>query len=291
MPAGQPFTSLCEQLARPPLAGRADLHVHTTASDGSYTPAQIVDLAKRSGLSAVAITDHDILDGIEPARRAAVGQVEVIAGVEISAEFRGRELHLLAYFVTPDDAGLSNALASLRQGRIDRFREMVDRLSAVGVRLPAEPLASMNGSAALGRRHLAEMLVRAGRAESVRHAFHRYLGDGGRISVPKRRLPVAEAIALVRNAGGVASWAHPNYDCTEESLRALRELGLQAVEADFPSCRHSRRRELRALASRLDLAVTGGSDCHGPGVPHRAVGACAVSLQELDQLRRRIHAR
>jgi predicted metal-dependent phosphoesterase TrpH len=290
MPAGQPFTNLCQQLAQPSLAGRADLHVHTTASDGSYTPAQIVDLARRSGLSAVAITDHDILDGIEPAR-AAAGQVEVIAGVEISAEFRGRELHLLGYFVNPGDTGLNHALASLQQGRIDRFREMVDRLGALGVRLPAEPLAAVHSGAAVGRRHLAELLVRAGRAESVRHAFHRYLGDGGRISVPKRRLPVAEAIGLVRDAGGVASWAHPNYDCTEESLGALRELGLQAVEADFPSCRPSRRRELRALASRVELAVTGGSDCHGPGVPHRAVGACAVSLQELDQLRRRIHAR
>src|SRR5262245_43410817 len=175
MPAGQPFTNLCQQAARPRQAGRADLHVHTTASDGSYTPAQIVDLARRSGLSAVAITDHDTLDGIEPARSVAVGQMEVIAGVEISTAFRGRELHLLGFFINPTDPDLNQALSSLRQGRVDRFRAMVERLSALGVRLPEEPLTPVSGAAALGRRHLAEMLVRAGRAQSVRHAFHRYL--------------------------------------------------------------------------------------------------------------------
>jgi predicted metal-dependent phosphoesterase TrpH len=285
MPAGQPFTSLCQQAARPRQAGRADLHVHTTASDGAYTPAQIVDLARRSGLAAVAITDHDTLEGIEPARRAGGAGLEIVPGVEITAEHRGRELHLLGYFVRPDDEGLGQALAGLRQSRRERFRQMVERLTALGVPLEREAWTQGNDNKALGRRHLAELVVKAGRAATVRHAFQKYLGDHGRVSVANCRLPVAEAIALVRGAGGVASWAHPTYDCTQEVLRGLRALGLEAVEADFPSCRPGRSRELRTWASGLELAVTGGSDCHGPEGPRRALGACGVTLAELEQLR------
>src|ERR1700730_3205699 len=121
MPAGQPFTQLCQSLARPRYFGRVDLHLHTTASDGTYTPAEIVDLARRSGLSALAITDHDTLEAISPSRHSAGEHVEVIAGVEVTAEFRGREFHLLGYFFRPDDEALNRALAELRSDRIDRF--------------------------------------------------------------------------------------------------------------------------------------------------------------------------
>src|SRR3954453_19103503 len=136
MPARQPFTQLCQQLARPRHAGRADLHVHTTFSDGTYTPAEIVALARRSGLAALAVTDHDTLDGIAPARQAAGAALEIISGVEITTEFRGRELHLLGYFVRADDGPLRLALARLSAHRAERFREMVRRLEGLGVTLP-----------------------------------------------------------------------------------------------------------------------------------------------------------
>src|SRR5581483_1662921 len=127
MPARQPFTALCRTLSRSPAAGRADLHLHTTHSDGLYTPAQVVELARRSGLSAVALTDHDTLGGLPAARAAARGaSVEVIAGAEITCEYRGRELHLLAYFVRPDEA-LVAALGRLCRHRADRFRHMIER--------------------------------------------------------------------------------------------------------------------------------------------------------------------
>src|SRR5438105_2742113 len=154
MPAGQPFTNLCQQMAKPRTAGRADLHVHTTASDGEYSPAEIVDLARRSGLAAVAITDHDTLDGIGPARAAAGGHLEIIAGVEITAEFRGKEIHLLGYFFRPDDGALNAALADLSQQRRARFHEMVARLHGLGI--PLESRVQTEGSVALGRRHVAE---------------------------------------------------------------------------------------------------------------------------------------
>ena len=284
MPAQQPFTALCQAAGRTRHAGRADLHLHTTHSDGSYTPAEVVDLARRAGLSAVAVTDHDTLGGLPAARAAAAGcGVEVIAGVEITAEFRGREMHLLGYFVAPDDEPLNSALAMIRRHRAERFRAMVERLRQCGIHLGEERQAPA-APEALGRRHLAESLVRAGHVRTVREAFMRYLGDNGRAAVPKKRLPAAEALALVRGAGGVAAWAHPPYDCHQDSLAELRAMGLGAVEAEDPDVRPSRGRQLRAWAAALELAVTGGSDCHGPG--RRAVGACTVSAEELERLRR-----
>jgi predicted metal-dependent phosphoesterase TrpH len=291
MPAGQPFTSLCQATNRPLASGRADLHVHTTCSDGSYTPAQVVDLARRSGLAAVAITDHDTLAGVAPAQAAARDTtVEIIAGVEITAEYEAREFHLLGYFVDIDDAALLEALARLGQHRLGRFWDMAGRLRACGVSLDDGELQALAGAGTVGRRHLAELLIKARRAGSVREAFSRYLHDNGRIAVPKLRLPVGAAIALVRGAGGVASWAHPAYDCTRESLAALRDLGLGAVEAGYPGFRPSRTRELRAWAAELGLAVTAGSDCHGPMPLGRAIGARSVDAIELAKIRsKRLH--
>jgi predicted metal-dependent phosphoesterase TrpH len=286
MPSHQPFTALCQAASRPRSAGRADLHLHTTHSDGAYTSAEIIDLACRSGLAAVAITDHDTLDGIAPARLAAAGsEVEVIAGVEISAEYRGRELHLLGYFVQPDNRPLGEALAQLRRHRIDRFLEMVERLRALGVSIDEEAVRARVAVGTVGRRHLAEMLVAARSAASLREAFARYLGDGGRAAVHKQRLDVVEAIALVQGAGGVASWAHPAYDCTRESLAELWRHGLRAVEVAYPGQRRAREQQLRAWAVQLGMAVTAGSDCHGPGDHRRAVGACGVTAAELEALR------
>jgi hypothetical protein len=288
MPASQPFTLLCRAAACARAHSRVDLHVHTTHSDGAYTPAQVVDLARRSGLAAVAVTDHDTLSGFGPAHAAAAGSgVEVVPGVEISAEHRGRELHVLGYFVRAGDARLLAALERLREHRTGRFRDMVERLRGCGVPLREEELPRHPAPGVLGRRHLAELLVRLRRAGSVREAFVRYLGDGGRVAVPKLRLPAAEAIDLVRGAGGVAGWAHPSYDCTREHLAALTALGLGAVEVEYPGYRPARVRQLRSWATELGLAVTGGSDCHGPDHPRRAVGSCGVTDTELESLRRK----
>jgi predicted metal-dependent phosphoesterase TrpH len=286
MPARQPFTALCRAAARSRSTGRVDLHAHTTHSDGSYTPPQLVELARRSGLAALAITDHDILDGVPAAQAAAVGSdLEIIAGVEISAEQRGQELHLLGYFIQLDDAPLLAALARLRQHRLQRFQDMVERLRGCGVSLEEKEVRAQIGAQALGRRHLAELLIKARRASTVREAFARYLRDGGRVALPKVRLPVEEAIALVRGAGGVASLAHPSYDCKQESLAELRTQGLGAVEVEYPSFGSAWIRQLRAWAAELGLAVTGGSDCHGPGHFSRSVGACSVTGDELAVLR------
>jgi predicted metal-dependent phosphoesterase TrpH len=158
---------------------------------------------------------------------------------------------------------------------------MVERLRRCGVAVAEGTLRDR--PEALGRRHLAELLVRARRVATVREAFARYLSDGGPVVVPKQRLPVTQALTLVRGAGGVAAWAHPPYDCSRADLAQLAELGLTAVEAAYPNVRASRSRQLRAWAAELGLAVSGGSDCHGPG--RWAVGARTISAEELDRLR------
>jgi predicted metal-dependent phosphoesterase TrpH len=291
MPAHQPFTLLCRQLARGrPAAGRADLHIHTTFSDGEYRPAEVVDLARRAGLAAIAITDHDSTEGLAEAREAAAGSgLEIVSGVEITAEFQERELHLLGYFVRETEPALQAALARLREHRDGRFWEMVERIRHAGVRLDAERVAAFRDRGCLGRRHLAMLLVETGQAGSVREAFARYLKEGGRADVPKLRLPVAEAIALVRGAGGVAAWAHPPYDSLQQHAAALRELGLSAIEAAYPKRRPATVRSYRALAARWGFAVTGGSDYHGSEHAQRTLGCCTVSDAELAELRSLAH--
>jgi hypothetical protein len=281
MPARQPFTALCQIAARGRHFGRADLHIHTNHSDGSYSPAEVIDLAGRSGLAAIAITDHDTLTGIAPARSAARGSdVQVIAGVEITTRHEGREVHLLAYFVNETHESLLDALARIRHDRVERFREMVERLRGCGVSVTAGELPG-----APGRRHLAELLVRAGKVGTIREAFARYLHDGGRADVPKRGLAIEEALALVRQAGGVAARAHPPYDCTQKDLARLKKLGMYAVEAEYPSGKRQFSRRLREWARELNIAVTGGSDCHGPGSP--TIGTCTISADELTALRQK----
>jgi predicted metal-dependent phosphoesterase TrpH len=259
--------------------------MHTTHSDGAYTPAQIVELGRRSGLAAIAITDHDTLDGVAETQALAGSHLEIIPGVEITAEYLGRELHLLGYFVRLNDNPLTAALTRLREHRDKRFWDMVERLREEGVSLDVDALHAQAGVGVLGRRNLAVLLMQAGRVGSVREAFARYLGDNGRVTLPKVRLPVREAIALVREAGGVAAWAHPSYDCNRESLAELSGWGLGAIEAEYPAYRAGRARELRELAAAFELAVTGGSDCHGPDQPSRALGACSISAGELNILR------
>ena len=262
---------------------RADLHLHSTRSDGAYSPSQLVDLARRSSLAAVALTDHDTLSGLAEAQAAAGTSLEVVPGVEITSEYHTRELHLLGYFVRPDNIPLVTTLGRLCVHRNQRFWRMVDRLRGLGVSLADEEVRACAVTESLGRRHLADLLVRTHRAGSVREAFSRYLADLS--LVPKLRLPVREAIALVVGAGGVAAWAHPSYDCTRKTLSELRLLGLQAVEVEYAGMRPSRIHELRCWARELGLAVTGGSDCHGPEPLHRSVGSCSISSAELDELR------
>jgi predicted metal-dependent phosphoesterase TrpH len=281
---GSPFTRLCRGLAVLKNPGRADLHTHTTFSDGTHTPASLVGRARQVGLHAIAVTDHDTTAGVEPARAAAAGAIEVIAGVEITAEFRGFEVHLLGYFVQPHDPALAAALADLRAGRRARLIEMARRLRALGPDVEGAVVA-VPETVSLGRRHLARLLIERGFGCSLHGAFTGWLARPELAGVPKHRLTIAEAITLVRGAGGVTSWAHPPADIDLRILEELREMGLSAIECTYPWPSRARETRLRQLARAAGLAVTGGSDSHDPDVPTRAVGARTVTLEELARIR------
>jgi predicted metal-dependent phosphoesterase TrpH len=220
-----------------PLAAAADLHVHTTHSDGVCSPCEVVIAAGCVGLGAVAITDHDTLTAIAVARpEAARLGVELIAGIELTAEDdRGREIHILGHFVRDDDPALRSATHALRAARAERLRAMADRLAALGLQIDLQTLGRAFPRATLGRRHLADWLARTGQVSSPKEAFARYLRDKGPAHVAKPRLPWTEAIALIRGAGGVAGLAHPPYDLGETALRTLVDGGLGALEVAGPA--------------------------------------------------------
>lgn len=281
---GSPFTHVCRRLAILRDPGRADLHTHTTFSDGTHTPGELIARAIKAGLKAVAITDHDTTDAVLPARDAAGERIEVIAGVEMTTEFRGRELHLLGYFVRLDDVPLADSLAQLRLARRERLQEMARRLRPLGASVE-DGVSALPESTSLGRRHLARILMACGHARSLHAAFTCWLSRPEIAAVPKKRLPAADAIALVRGAGGVTSWAHPTQEADLEMMSELRSLGLQAVECVYPWPTGAHGKRLQDIAESLGLAITGGSDSHDPSPPTRAVGARSVTLELLGRIR------
>lgn len=288
MPRRSPFTTVPGRLAALFRPRRADLHIHTIASDGEFTPSQVVFLARLAGLCAVAITDHDTLAAVEQAQNAASGQIEVVPAVEITAGFLGRELHLLGYFVRTDEPELNSALARLCERRRERFLDFMNKLTAAGMPLPADRIQHVaERSVSLGRRHVAGLLVATGFARTRNDAFSRLLGPLAAQVLPKLLMPIEEAIRLVRVAGGVASLAHPPAELSEDDYRTLARFGLNAVEAEYPWGRRSQGAQLRELAARLGLAVSGGSDCHGPEPTHRRIGSNGITFDELADLRER----
>lgn len=290
MPKGQPFTVQCQLAARLNQPRVADLHIHTLASDGEFTASQVVLHAMRARLSAVAITDHDTLASVPAAIETAAGLGHaapvVIPGVEVSGEFAGREVHLLGYFVNRSDGGLTRLLDEICERRRERFRAIVARLSANGVTFPRGMVEAEEAKAvSLGRRHVAGLLVRVGAVRSRFAAFQRILNPiTSDISV-NHRAPARDVLRAIREAGGVASFAHPPDDVEESTLTKLRDLGLQAIEVAFPAASASHTTRLRGFAATLGFAVTGGSDCHGPDPVGRMIGARGITRDELAILR------
>lgn len=272
--------------------GGADLHVHTTHSDGVYSPGEVVRAAASVGLAAVAITDHDTMSALPVARREAerLG-IELINGVELTAEREGRELHVLGHFVDDTNAALLGATVRLRAMRDARLRAMIERLASLGLRVDREEIASAWPNAALGRRHLAEWLVQSRQVATQREAFLRYLGDGAPAAVAKQRLDVREAIALIRGAGGVAALAHPPRYLGVYALGPLVDAGLEAIEVEWPRSTNRHTRRGHALAEAFGLVPLRGTDFHAADRPGAWIGAITTPDEDLARLRQRAAVR
>ena len=265
-----------------------DLHMHSTASDGSRAPADVVRAAAKAKLAAIALTDHDTVAGVDAARRAGeeLG-VRVVPGVELSAVEGDTETHLLGLHLR-DTGVLESALADLRGMRERRARRIVERLDEIGVHISLGAVLAQAADGAIGRPHVARALIAEGWAVDSRDAFDRYLGAGRPAYVPKEQLGMRDAITMIHDAGGLAVLAHPAASGTRERLSALREQGLDGVEVRHPSHSPADTTRLAALARELELVPSGGSDWHGAADGPRTIGMMQVPSEWLAQQEARL---
>jgi predicted metal-dependent phosphoesterase TrpH len=253
---------------------RADLHVHSNASDGTDPPAEVMRRATQAGLDVVALTDHDTTAGHDPARRALPASLTLVPGMELSCELDGHSLHLLAYLFDPDDPQLAAETRRIRDDRVLRAHAMVDRLADLGVPITWDDVTAIAGSSVVGRPHIARAMVASGAITAPPQAFTQdWIADGGRAYVTRYALEPVRAIGLVRAAGGVGVLAHPraNRDLflVDDQIAALAAAGLAGVEVFHPDQPADVQAGLLGLARDLGLITTGGSDDHGSLTGHR----------------------
>lgn len=264
-----------------------ELHCHTTASDGTLTPAELVGMAVRKGLEALAITDHDTTAAYAPAVQAARGfRLEIIPALEINAERGGLDVHVLGYFLDPSSEPLQRALARLRESRLQRARLMAERLGELGVPVRYERVLEIARGDSVGRPHVARAMVEAGHVPDMAAAFDRFLAVGKPGYVPRRNLSPEDAIQLIREASGVPVLAHPGLIGDDSIVPDLVRAGLGGIEAHYPQHPLPLRQHYVDLAARHGLLVTGGSDYHGPESRHRVdLGAVPLPPDTVGRLR------
>lgn len=256
-----------------------DLHVHSSASDGSLSPREVVAEAKKKSLRAIALTDHDTTDGLDEALAAgaALG-LEVIPGIEISADHKPGSMHILGLFIDHHHPGLAEQLHILKQARAERNPQIIAKLQKLGVAITMEEVLAVAGRGQVGRPHIAQVLVTKGYVSSFQNAFERYLGNHGPAYVHKFRFSPQKAIAMITAAGGVAALAHPfsleysSIGHLKMILQQLRDWGLAALEVYYPEHSPEKQEIYKKLAQELGLLLTGGSDYHGIIKPEVQIG-------------------
>ena len=266
----------------------ADLHLHTTFSDGTFAPEDVARRAKRAGLAAVSLTDHDTVGGCERmAAACAEQQVEFIPGTELTADLEGIELHILGYFINPRHAPFLAALDHFQDVRVQRIRDIAAKLNALGLPLDAEAVIRAANCRTPGRPHVARALVEAGHCATFDEAFERFLKKDRPAWVPKFKVTAAEAIRLIHEAGGAAVLAHPVLNRCDHLIPALVAAGLDGIECFHTKHSTSDSARYQALARQHGLLVTGGSDCHGLNKGKPLIGTVKVPYALVEPLRLR----
>jgi predicted metal-dependent phosphoesterase TrpH len=270
---------------------RIDLHAHSNRSDGTFTPSELVRLAAERELEVLALTDHDTTDGLEEAvGEGARSGVEIVPGVEFSAEFDRTSVHVLCYWMDVEDQALQAELGRLGKDRYRRGELMVERLQALGVPVAFERVREIAGDATIVRPHIAQAMVEAGAVQTEKEAFERYIGDGRPGHVAKHALDPLDAVALIRAAGGVCVLAHPGMwgdqsSVPEALIERMAEAGMRGLEVDHPDHAPEARDHYRRLAGQLGLVATGGSDCHGVRYDPVRLGSSLCDPEAFDALR------
>jgi predicted metal-dependent phosphoesterase TrpH len=270
-------------------ARRIDLHSHSTASDGTDPPAEVMRRARAAGLDVIALTDHDTLAGHDEARRALPPGLALVPGMELSCRLDGHSVHLLAYHADPAHAGLAEQLHAITTDRVRRARDMVGRLRELGVDITWEQVAAIAGDGVVARPHIARAMVAAGAIARPDQAFTpEWIGPGGRAYVSRYALDAEDAVRLVSSAGGVSVLAHPGvpqggWKIGDEAVARLAAAGLAGLEVAHPDHDDAERIRLAALAATLGLVSSGGSDDHGSLTGHR-LGCETIAPGEYERL-------
>jgi predicted metal-dependent phosphoesterase TrpH len=265
--------------------GPIDLHMHSNASDGTFTPEEVAGMAAGNGVQVFALTDHDTLDGLPAAASSASrAGIRLITGVELSVTEEGMDVHLLAYGFDESDPTLVAAIGRYREGRRERARKILARLKGLGIRISLEEVEEIASGGALGRPHLAEALLRGGYVETFNEAFQRFLGHHAPAYVPKPRVSLEEASTIVREAGGVTILAHPGTLNRDHLIPAWSRRGLDGIVVWHSKHDPSAVERYRGFANMHGLLMTGGSDYHGERTPGVVIGSVAVPLDILPPL-------
>ncbi|GAB6180742.1 PHP domain-containing protein [Desulfotomaculum defluvii] len=242
----------------------ADLHIHTTASDGSDTPTEVVQKALRIGLSAIAISDHDTLEGINEAKKAAKNfNIEVLSGVEVNTFFQGSEIHILGYLIDPEHDEFVTKLKELQDDRLTRIRKMVDKLRDLDIYIDLDRVLELSTGGSIGRPHIAQALVESGYVATLQEAFVNYIGAGKPAFVPREKLTPEEAIGLITKAEGVPVLAHPGHSKIDNYILKFITAGLKGLEVWHRNHTSLMVNHYEKLAKKYNLIPTGGSDYHG----------------------------
>ncbi len=266
----------------------ADLHLHTLYSDGTWPPEELAARAAAAGLGAVALTDHDTVEGCrEMAAASRARGLEFLAGTELTAEHEGREIHLLGYCMNPEDPTLLAAMRQFQAARQERIRRMVARLNELGLPLTADTVFELANCRSPGRPHVARALVQAGLCDSMDEAFERFLKQDRPAWAPKFRISTTEAIRLIHQAGGVAVMAHPGLTRADEAILPMAAAGLDGLECFHTKHTPATSRHYLQLAEERSLLVTGGSDCHGLNKGKPLVGSVRVPRERVEAVKAR----
>lgn len=263
----------------------ADFHVHTNHSDGLFSPKEVVEIALRRRLKALAISDHDTVSGyMDALKYVPDGELDLIPAVELSTAHDGTELHILGYLIDYENPSFMNSVTEFQEERLVRGRKIVEKLNELGIELSMDTVMRLAGDSPVGRPHVADALVEQEFVRTFNEAFARYLGYHAPAYVPKFHISPMEGIGLVHEAGGVAVLAHPGTLNRDDLIPMLVDVGLDGIEAIYPLHNAHMTKKYKKLAAEFGLIVTGGSDCHGRHNSKTMIGSVAVPKECYDDL-------
>jgi len=270
----------------------ADLHLHTFFSDGTFTPEELVERASKLGFAAIALTDHDTVEGCERAATAcSAANMEFISGTELTAEHADTEVHMLAYFVDTQNQVLLARIGEFQAVRQNRIREMVAALNKLGIPLKAESVFALANCKSPGRPHVARALVKEKFIGNLDEAFERYLKKGRPAWVPKTKMSALEGMELIHQAGGLAVMAHPGLNRTDEIIPALVEAGMDGIECFHTKHSTATSERYLQIAEKYNLLVTGGSDCHGFSKNKPLIGTVKLPCKYVEKMKAKVAER